>query len=177
MALSTIVNGYGCTELARTASFVGLPTSVSIERNGHLISKKYLHDNIAAISEEIILESLVKEARASAIDQLSTEKFNLLWPDFEKAIRGDFSELSTESQEAMRKNPIRLSGAIDMGWQKRSSGRKYDSPSGHMFLIGAETGEIIDYKCMSLNCRQCLINRKNRKLNKPEKENKCFTNF
>ena len=177
MALSSIVNGTGGTELARIASLLGLPSSVCVNRNANTISKRYLHKAIVSVAEEIILESLLKEARACALDQLSTEKFNFLWPSYEKTIKGNFSELSTEHQEALKSNPIKLAGSVDMGWQKRSSGRKYDSPSGHMFLVGSETGEIISYTCMSLNCRQCLINKKNRKLNKPEKEHECFKNF
>ena len=30
-----------------------------------------------------------------------------------------------------------------MGWQKRSSGRRYDSSSGHAFIIGGRRKEII----------------------------------
>ena len=42
-----------------------------------------------------------------------------------------------------------------MGWQKRSSGHKYDSTSGHGFMLGARTKKIIDSQCMSKECRVC----------------------
>lgn len=34
---------------------------------------------------------------------------------------------------------IKLTVCFDMGWQKRSSGHRYDSLSGHAFLVGAYT--------------------------------------
>ena len=177
MALSIIVNGIGYTEMSRLASFIGLGNATSIETNCHKIAKHYLNEIIIDISEEIIKDALVNEARQSARNQLSESLFDLLWPDIEKGIRGDFSQISEESKAAINSNKIRLCGAVDMGWQKRSSGRKYDSPSGHMFLVGSETGKVISYTYMSLNCRQCLINRKNKEKNKPEKEHTCFKNF
>ena len=36
-----------------------------------------------------------------------------------------------------------LTVSLDMGWQKRSSGRRYDSPSGIIHCIGARSGKII----------------------------------
>ena len=44
-----------------------------------------------------------------------------------------------------------------MGWSKRSSGRKYDSPSGHGYIIGQETGQIIGSHLFCKECRVCNI--------------------
>ena len=40
--------------------------------------------------------------------------------------------------------PVGIDVAYDMGWQKKSSGRRYDSKTGHAFLIGLHTNSIID---------------------------------
>ena len=42
-----------------------------------------------------------------------------------------------------------------MGWQKRSSGRRYDSSSGHAFIIGARSKGIIRMVLYSKACRKC----------------------
>ncbi len=44
-----------------------------------------------------------------------------------------------------------------MGWNKQSSGNKYDSISGHRFLLGGEDRKILNYRCMSKSCRKCFI--------------------
>ena len=42
--------------------------------------------------------------------------------------------------------------SFDMGWQKRSSGRTYDSVSGHGMVIGGKTCKIIDGIVLSKRC-------------------------
>jgi len=42
-----------------------------------------------------------------------------------------------------------------MGWQKKSSGRRYDSKSGHAFLIGLNTQKIIGVAVYCKSCARC----------------------
>ena len=42
-----------------------------------------------------------------------------------------------------------------MGWSKRSSGRRYDSQSGHGVLIGQLSKKIIDSVLYQKSCRIC----------------------
>ncbi|CAG2221618.1 unnamed protein product [Mytilus edulis] len=42
-----------------------------------------------------------------------------------------------------------------MGWQKRGSGRKYDSKSGVGTLIGDQTGKVVGRGIRSSDCRVC----------------------
>ena len=39
------------------------------------------------------------------------------------------------SGKGKNKNKVKLTVPYDMGWQKRSSGSRYDSSSGHAFII------------------------------------------
>lgn len=48
-----------------------------------------------------------------------------------------------------------LTVSVDAGWQKRGSGRSFDSLSGHCSMIGSHTGKIIDYEVRSKSCRIC----------------------
>ena len=52
-----------------------------------------------------------------------------------------------------------------MGWNKRSSGHRYDSLSGHAFAIGAYTRRIIDCVVFSKRCSICSSRNKNKKQN------------
>ena len=38
--------------------------------------------------------------------------------------------------------PVELTASYDMGWQRRSSGRAYNSRSGHGVLVGEVSGKI-----------------------------------
>ena len=49
----------------------------------------------------------------------------------------------------------KLTASYDMGWQQKSSGRKYDSNSGHGLLIGSNTKKVIGFRVKSKTCRVC----------------------
>jgi hypothetical protein len=57
-----------------------------------------------------------------------------------------------ESQEKLQ-----LTVKYDMGWQKRSSGRKYDSRSGVGTMIGEKTGKILGCGVRIKDCRMCTL--------------------
>ena len=57
----------------------------------------------------------------------------------------------------------------DMGWNKRSSGNKYDSFSGHGFALGGNTQKILNYRCMLKSCRKYFIAKRT----KIEVEHEC----
>ena len=57
-------------------------------------------------------------------------------------------------------NEIRLTTSYDMGWNKRSSGHKYDSISGHGFLLGTKNKKRMNHRCLSKCCSICLCAEK-----------------
>ena len=58
--------------------------------------------------------------------------------------------LAKESCKATKEKEIALSKGLDLGiaagWQRRGSGRAYNSLSGHSSPVGCRTGKIIDYE-------------------------------
>ena len=48
----------------------------------------------------------------------------------------------------------------NMGWQKRASGHSYSSRSGHTFVIGMYTKQIIDCVVYSMNFKNVSINQR-----------------
>ena len=45
--------------------------------------------------------------------------------------------------------------SYDMGWNKRSMGRVYNPLSGHEFLIGCRSGNVISFGVRSKKCVKC----------------------
>ena len=69
---------------------------------------------------------------------------------------------------------VPLTLQYDMGWQKRSSGRKYDSMSGVGTMLGNESGKVIAYGVRSKDCRTCTVYSN---ANKEIPAHECYKNF
>ena len=59
------------------------------------------------------------------------------------------------SDKDKNNNKVKLTVTCDVGWQKRSSGRRYDSSSGNSFIIGARIKVIIGMVLYYKACRKC----------------------
>ena len=60
-----------------------------------------------------------------------------------------------EKEIALSKDWIWIAASYDAGWQRRGSGRTYNSSSGHSSLVGCRTGKIIDYEVRIKSCKAC----------------------
>ena len=58
---------------------------------------------------------------------------------------------------------IGLTVSYDMGWNKRPSGHRYDSLTGHAFTIGAYTRRIIGCIVFSKSCATCNMGKQKNK--------------
>ena len=56
---------------------------------------------------------------------------------------------------------VKITVAFDMGWNNRSSGHKYGSRSGHVFIIDTLTGKIVGMHVIVKPCRKCKDVEKN----------------
>ncbi|XP_067681224.1 uncharacterized protein [Haliotis asinina] len=68
----------------------------------------------------------------------------------------------------------RISVSVDAGWQKRGSGKCYDSLSGHCSMIGNRTGKVLGYSIRSKSCRMCY---EAFKANRTPTEHNCKKNW
>ena len=78
------------------------------------------------------------------------------------------------SDKDKNNNKVKLTVTYKMGWQKRSSGRRYDSSSRHAFIIGARSKVIIGMFLYSKACRKCGAAEKRRE---EAEEHECPKNF
>ena len=59
------------------------------------------------------------------------------------------------SDKERNKNKFEITLTYDMGWKKRSSGRRYDSSSGHAFIVGGRSMGIIRMFLYYKACQKC----------------------
>lgn len=70
-------------------------------------------------------------------------------------------EVAMSSTNEWLQEEVRLSQnkmidvSVDAGWQKRGSGKSYDSLSGHCSMIDSLTGKVVDFAVRSKQCRTC----------------------
>ena len=67
-----------------------------------------------------------------------------------------------------------ITSSYDMGWQRRSAGKTYNSMSGHGSLIEKDSGKLIAYGCRITCCRTCDVASLK---NKPPKPHDCRKNW
>ena len=82
------------------------------------------------VTEHSMREGMNEEVRLT----LDVHEHHVCWSDIGK----DYSWWKNLSEEArvIPENIPRLTVSFDMGWQQRSSGKKYNSNSRHAFCIG-----------------------------------------
>ena len=66
------------------------------------------------------------------------------------------------NRQEKNNNKVKLTVTYDMGWQKISSGRRYDSSSGHAFIIGVRSKGIIRMVLYLKAFRKCDAAEKRR---------------
>ena len=59
------------------------------------------------------------------------------------------------SDKEKNNNKVKITVTNDMDWQKRSYGRRYDSSSGHAFIIGGRKNRVIGMVLYSKAFRKC----------------------
>jgi hypothetical protein len=66
----------------------------------------------------------------------------------------------------------RVRASYDMGWQVRSSGNKYASPTGHGLLLGAITRKVMDSVTYNKKCATCTKSKDGK-----QKPHNCVKNY
>jgi len=127
------VNGLGWSHMSKLFGMLGIGVA-AFSRKTQRQMEKELGDAEISVSDDIMLENMMKEMALSEKED-------------------DYTDDNGVVQQG--RHLIDLS--IDMGWQSRSSGKKYDSISGHMLGIGAQTGNIAAYVLLSKLCAICQV--------------------
>ena len=125
--------GGGATEAGLAVTYLELPHSSTFEKTTFKRVHKAIRPAIVNVTDQSMKEGREEEILAT----VGKENFDK-WK--EKKITPD---------------EVKLTTSYDMGWNKRSSGTKYDSTSGHGFVIGGLTKKILQHVVLSKSCSIC----------------------
>lgn len=133
--LCLIQNGCGSTEGESLMTYLDLPNAPSFKKKTFARIQEKMRPEIKQMSNKCL-----EDARNEEIERTIGEE---MFKKFEK--------------KELHASQVPLTVMYDMGWNKRSSGNKYDSISGHGFLLGGNSRKILNYRCMSKCCKKCTI--------------------
>ena len=123
-----------------------------------------LHAGLSIVSVQRFLECLdIPPPSRNCIKQRERE----VGPVFEK-VANETCKSALELETVLSSSdghlgPVDITASYDMGWQRRSSGRAYNSRSGVGVLIGKESGKLLAYSSRISNCKQCEVNETKKK--------------
>ena len=140
--------GTGPQDVGNALSFLGVP--------GGLTWNNFFYENMDDVNklimdecQAIINEGLWNEIRATIKSKLGS-KYPM--EEMEQLIT-NFKTNTGFIPEEIKQLGIIVS--YDMGWQKRSTGRIYDSLSGHGYMIGCLSGKVVSFGVRSKKCVKC----------------------
>jgi len=137
LGLGTMASGIGPSNLSQLLSFLDLPNCKTIDSR--------FFNNM-----ELAVGSTIRKVSAKSMDEATNEEVKLTLADEIKQ-----KQFEQENLLAM------ITVSFDMGWNKRSSGNRYDSLSGHALAIGCLSNKILNVVVSSKICRLCSIAREN----------------
>ena len=137
--LATVANGDGPTEAGRLLGLLGLPRPATMESSNFAAIEDRIAPVIWSLHEEIMFENLTKEVEAT----VPPNDF-YVW---KQSIEGNVA-LDKQNYPSIR-------GSYDTGWNQRSSGRLYNLPSSHSFLVGARSRLPVEGLVLSKVCGAC----------------------
>ena len=148
--LCAFINGTGGLDISRTLTMMGLGGGTAFKRFFYR-NAPYVHEKIVAVVNGLINESLKKEVTATTNEFKENKVLKCKNGETINNILTN-KNLTTQNDEIPT---IPIAVSYDMGWQKRSGGRVYDSLSGHGFIIGCRTGKVVGMGVRKKKCKIC----------------------
>jgi hypothetical protein len=151
--LGFLSSGDGCTEAGRLLGLLGLPNNTTMQSRSFGLIEDRISPFIQSVTDNILLDNLVEEVRLTFEQMPDKDDSDLVQWKNSLTVNDNNAFFSTA------KYP-KISVSFDMGWQQRSSGRKYNSPSGHSFFVGGLSRKPIALQVKSRICNVCLAWKK-----------------
>ena len=155
VVLATMAIGCGGSDLSDFLSLLDIPNCASFGNNAFNKIESCIGRNLRSCGIEAMEEALKEEVRLTNIAN---------GVDHDEWLKIPINQ----------RPQVLLTVSFDMGWQKRSSGNRYDSLSGHAFMIGARTKNIIQCNVSSKLCMTCYHAER---LNKTPRTHHCPKNY
>lgn len=161
--------GGGMMDASLIAAMLNLSSSKKCIQDSFTLNEEFIGMRQVALGKTVLQENLQEEiAKSKKIAHpanVTKEQFSKLFTDQHRA--PDTTRLTYERPNKIIKlgdNDFEttwatLRVAMDTGWQKRSSGRRYDSSSGQHTTFGYETRKLLHCVSYSTRCAKCKSNR------------------
>ena len=130
--LGLLASGCGGTESSTIASFLGLLGAQNFGRNHFNEIEDVVGQHLRKVAEETMEDALKLEVKMSVSKNHYTDWLNNTLPSLPE-----------------------VAASYDMGWQKRSSRRTYNSVSGYVMVIGCRSSKVIDAVLLFKKCNIC----------------------
>ena len=146
--------GDGGKEAERLLGFLGLPNATTMEKRSFPVIEGRLSSLIQELTDEILLENLDAAVKLHYGERRHDTGGQLLYDLWREEIKDN------NNQQILPPDLYpRLVASADMAWQKRSSGRMYDSNSGWACLVEGKTRRPIAYAVRSKICAICKAHK------------------
>ena len=167
--MSAFYIGTGGFDIGELVGMFGIPGGAGWERQ-HSRHTPFLNQIIIDLAEKMMKESLHREIDATIRDKLGNLGYT------EEAVTRAINAWHEKRLEDIPTEILVLGITIsfDMGWQKRSTGKVFDSLSGHAYKIGCHTNEIIG---LAVKCKKYTKCRKANRLGTVAADHICTINW
>ena len=132
LVLATLASGLGAADISTFMSFVGLPNIKSFSQRQFRRIEMLIGKHLRHVADKSMQQALDEEIN---LTQKHKQVPTINWKTND--------------------TKVGLTLGYDMGWSKRSSGNRYDSLSGHAFLVGGHSRKIVGAKVTSKKCSVC----------------------
>jgi hypothetical protein len=127
---------------------LGLPNDTTMQTRFFGLIEERISPIIQSVTDAILLENLTEEVRLT-FQQVPDKEDETDMANWKNSLDPDNNLVYSKA-----KYPA-LSASFDMGWQQQSSGRRYNSPSGHVFFVGGYCWKPIAIQVKSRICNYC----------------------
>ncbi|XP_061186114.1 uncharacterized protein LOC133195733 [Saccostrea echinata] len=113
------------------------------------------YDQISGILAELNVPPVSRTLLSSRQEEVGSATESVATETIQEALEQEVLTTSMSNQSPS------ITVSVDGAWQKRGSGRSYDSLTGHCSMIGSQTGKIVGYSFRNKSCRICERAEKN----------------
>jgi len=161
--LGFLTSGDGGTEAGRLMGILGLPHSTSMQKRFFSSIESRISPHVIALCDEVLTDNLKDEVKLFYNNKRNADGVLVydLWARKELPNTEDWP---------------RLAMSTDMAWQKRSSGKRYDSLSGHALLCSTTLRKPVMKEILAKSCRICKVWHLKHPIDEAAPDHKCTRN-
>jgi len=160
--LGFLASGDGGVEAGRILGLLGLPNSTTMEKRSFTIIENRIGPVLQGLCRDMLQENLDEEVA-------------IYYGDAEDDEGNKLFDLWKENKLPVPLWP-KLKVATDMGWQKRSSGKNYNSLSGHALFVALLTRKPMCLETKHKVCRFCKVWHTQHTIDEAVPEHNCVVN-